>query len=52
MQPISRRSLLTGAVGGAVLASQSSAIAAPAQPLILNDASRLNPVTVARHEHA
>src|SRR5262249_53161697 len=55
MRVISRRSLLTGAVGGMACASRSPAIAAPAsrggpaQSLTLNDASRLNPVPVARH---
>jgi FAD/FMN-containing dehydrogenase len=53
MRPISRRTLLSGAAG--VLAAQPVVRAAPAprggpaQPVVLNDASRLNPIAVARH---
>src|SRR5262245_3106812 len=48
MRPISRRRLLTTAAG-ALAAGVVPANAAPARPLILNDASRLNPVPVAAH---
>jgi FAD/FMN-containing dehydrogenase len=48
-KPLSRRTLLgTGAAAAILKALPAAAQSAPA-PLLLDDASRLNPVTVARH---
>jgi FAD/FMN-containing dehydrogenase len=49
MRPISRRALLRGAAAAAVLEALPAGAQGPSRPLVLDDASRLNAVPIARH---
>ncbi len=49
MRPVSRRALLRGAAAAAVLEALPAGAQSPPRPLLLDDASRLNAVPIARH---
>ncbi len=49
MKPLSRRALLGTGAAAALLQALPAAAQGPAKPLVLDDASRLNAVPVARH---
>jgi FAD/FMN-containing dehydrogenase len=49
MRPISRRTLLRGSAAAAVVGTAPAWAQSPARPLLLDDASRLNAVPIARH---
>jgi FAD/FMN-containing dehydrogenase len=49
LSPISRRALLAGAAAAALVEALPAAAENPPKPLLLDDASRLNAVPVARH---
>jgi hypothetical protein len=49
MRPVSRRALLGAAAAAAVLEVLPAGAQSPSRPLLLDDASRLNAVPIARH---